>query len=48
MLRPLLYETNGDEDALTKLVTLLDLPKACVAPLLESLRSAVSPRTVKL
>ena len=40
VLRPLLYETGGDEDAIARMVLWLGLPHTCVEPLLESLRRA--------
>ena len=40
VLRPLLYETGGDEESFARLVLLLGLPDSCIPPLLDSLRSA--------
>ena len=38
VLRPLLYETGGEESSLAKLVLLLGIPESCIPPLIDTLR----------
>ena len=40
VLRPLLYETGGDEESFGRLVLLLGLPASCIEPLVSTLREA--------